>query len=55
MLPSGIEPGWNHSPGKSRERALNADLAVKEQTMRQALSRAAVSVWATSVLMNWPK
>lgn len=37
-LPKGIEPGWNYNPGKSREQALNADLAAKEQTMRQALS-----------------
>ncbi len=29
VLPSGIEPGWNYNPGKSREQALKADLAAK--------------------------
>ncbi len=39
VLPSGIEPGWNYNPGKSREQALKADLAAKEQTLRQTPQR----------------
>ena len=41
--PAASSRGWNYNPA-SREQALNADLAVKEQTMRQGALSAAVSV-----------